>query len=74
MRSSFFAARAVAGLLGLYKRRASPYLPRACRFSPTCSEYARIAYLKHGFLKGSVLTLSRLARCQPFCAGGVDLP
>lgn len=67
-------ARAAAALLGLYKRRVSPYLPRSCRFSPTCSEYARLALLKHGFWRGSVLTLGRLARCQPFSAGGIDLP
>lgn len=67
-------ARAVAGFLWLYKRRVSPYLPRACRFSPTCSEYGRIAILKHGLVLGGARTLARLARCQPFCAGGVDLP
>lgn len=68
------SARAVAGLLWLYKRKVSPHLPRACRFSPTCSEYGRIAILKHGLLRGGAKTLARLARCQPFCAGGVDLP
>lgn len=67
-------ARGAAALLGGYKRRLSPFLPRACRFSPTCSEYSRIAFLKYGFWKGLVLTVGRLARCQPFSAGGIDLP
>lgn len=68
------AARGAAVLLVAYKRRVSPFLPRSCRFSPTCSEYARLAVLKHGFWRGTLLTFGRLARCQPFCAGGVDLP
>lgn len=61
-------------LLALYKRRLSPFLPRACRFSPTCSEYARLALLKHGFWRGSLLATGRLLRCQPFHPGGIDLP
>ena len=61
-------------LLELYKRRVSPLLPRACRFSPTCSEYARLALLKHGLWRGSLLATGRLLRCQPFHPGGIDLP
>ncbi|HVG08914.1 MAG TPA: membrane protein insertion efficiency factor YidD [Thermoanaerobaculia bacterium] len=61
-------------LLELYKRRISPLLPRACRFSPTCSEYARLALLKHGLWRGSFLATGRLLRCQPFHPGGIDLP
>ena len=61
-------------LLELYKRWLSPLLPRACRFTPTCSEYARLALLRHGLLKGSWLSLGRLLRCQPLFPGGVDLP
>ncbi|HYO12611.1 MAG TPA: membrane protein insertion efficiency factor YidD [Thermoanaerobaculia bacterium] len=66
--------RLAVWLLGVYKRRISPLLPRACRFSPTCSEYARLAYLKHGFWHGSALTAARLLRCNPFHPGGIDLP
>ena len=65
---------ALVALLRLYKRYVSPLLPRSCRFVPTCSEYARLAVLKHGALKGSWLALWRLLRCQPFHPGGVDLP
>jgi hypothetical protein len=60
--------------LDLYKRWISPLLPRACRFSPTCSEYARLALLRHGVVRGLALAGWRLLRCQPFSAGGIDLP
>lgn len=60
--------------LALYKRFLSPLLPRACRFSPTCSEYARLALIKHGLWHGSLAALGRLARCQPLHPGGIDLP
>jgi putative membrane protein insertion efficiency factor len=66
--------RPILALLGLYKRVVSPLLPPACRFVPTCSEYARLAIVKHGVLRGSALALHRLARCQPFGLGGIDLP
>ncbi|HVR06799.1 MAG TPA: membrane protein insertion efficiency factor YidD, partial [Thermoanaerobaculia bacterium] len=52
----------------------SPLLPRSCRFSPTCSEYARLALLKHGFWRGSALGVGRLCRCHPLHPGGIDLP
>lgn len=64
----------MAALLLAYKRWLSPLLPRSCRFSPTCSEYARLAVLRHGAWRGAALTVGRLARCQPFHPGGVDLP
>ena len=66
--------RLMVALLGVYKRRVSPLLPSACRFSPTCSEYARLALLKHGFWRGSFMAAGRLLRCQPFHPGGIDLP
>ncbi len=64
----------IAGALRLYKRHLSPFLPRSCRFSPTCSEYGRLAVLKHGVWRGVPLTVGRLLRCQPFHPGGIDLP
>ena len=66
--------RGVVALLEAYKRHVSPLLPPACRFTPTCSEYARLAVLKHGLARGGALALWRLARCQPLGLGGVDLP
>lgn len=55
-----------------YRRFISPFLGQNCRFQPTCSAYAIQAYEKYGFFKGSYLTLRRLLRCHPFCAGGFD--
>ena len=66
MRSLFLA------LIWLYQRFISPLLPPACRFTPSCSEYARQALLRHGLLKGGLLGLWRILRCQPYCRGGHD--
>jgi putative membrane protein insertion efficiency factor len=63
---------AVLALLRGYKRWISPLLPAACRFEPTCSEYARDAVELHGVWRGSRMTLWRLLRCQPFSRGGFD--
>ena len=43
-----------------------------CRFTPTCSSYAVEAFSKRGFFVGMLLTVGRIFRCQPFCAGGYD--
>jgi len=59
-------------LLRFYKYVISPILPPACRFTPTCSEYATEAIEKYGFLKGFWLGLRRLSRCHPFSNGGYD--
>lgn len=59
-------------LVRLYQFTLSPYVGGACRFSPTCSDYAIEALHRHGPWRGSVLTVRRLLRCQPFCAGGWD--
>lgn len=63
---------AVLGFLRLYKTFISPFLPSACRFEPTCSEYTRQAVEKHGAVRGSWLGLKRILRCQPFSKGGYD--
>jgi uncharacterized protein len=68
------AARLLAALIGAYQRLVSPLLPRACRFAPTCSEYARQALLEHGPARGAWLAVTRLARCHPFNPGGYDPP
>lgn len=60
------------GLIWLYQTFLGPLLPPACRFTPSCSEYARQAILVHGVFKGSILALWRILRCQPLCAGGLD--
>jgi putative membrane protein insertion efficiency factor len=66
--------RLLVFLLDGYKRWVSPLLPPACRFVPTCSEYARLAVLRHGPARGSTMALLRLLRCHPFHPGGVDVP
>jgi hypothetical protein len=55
-----------------YQVTLSPFVGRQCRFSPSCSNYAIEAYRAHGAWRGTKLTLGRLARCQPLCAGGFD--
>ena len=45
----------------------------SCRFVPTCSNYAIIAYERFGFIKGSYLTIRRILRCNPLSKGGIDL-
>ncbi len=67
-------ARALLVLLRGYKRFLSPLLPRACRFEPTCSEYARLAIVKYGAARGSLKAIGRLLRCHPFHPGGIDRP
>jgi hypothetical protein len=62
----------VLDILGVYKAMVSPFLPPACRFEPTCSEYARDAVEKYGALRGTWLAIKRVMRCQPFCKGGHD--
>ena len=62
----------VAGSFRAYKRHVSPLMPRACRFYPTCSEYAAQAVEVHGALKGSALAAGRVLRCNPWSAGGFD--
>ncbi len=62
----------VLDLLGVYKAMVSPFLPPACRFEPSCSEYTHDAVEKYGALRGSWMGLKRILRCQPFCKGGHD--
>ena len=55
-----------------YRLLLSPWLGSACRFEPTCSVYALQALEQHGASAGTYLTLRRLARCHPWCDGGLD--
>lgn len=50
----------------------SPLTPPSCRFTPTCSEYARQAIIKHGPLKGLYLAVKRIMRCHPWGGSGYD--
>lgn len=64
--------RAVLALLRGYKRWISPHLGNNCRFVPTCSEYAMQAVEIHGVLKGGLLSLWRILRCNPLSKYGYD--
>ncbi|MBK0391346.1 membrane protein insertion efficiency factor YidD [Ramlibacter algicola] len=63
---------ALIGLVKGYRLVLSPWLGSACRFTPTCSAYSLEALERHGAGWGSYLTLARIARCHPWCAGGHD--
>ncbi len=65
-------SRLASASLRFYKRWLSPLLPRACRFEPTCSVYAREAIERYGLMRGIALAVRRLARCHPFHRGGLD--
>ncbi len=67
-------SRLLLAVLRGYKRWISPLLPRSCRFTPSCSEYAQMAIVKYGPWKGSFRAVGRLLRCHPFHPGGVDYP
>ena len=56
----------------VYRYGISPLMPAACRYQPTCSEYALDALAAHGALKGSVLALRRILRCHPWGGHGFD--
>ncbi len=55
-----------------YHAAISPFLPKACRFTPTCSQYAIEAIMKFGAIRGTLLSAYRILRCNPFCRGGYD--
>lgn len=56
----------------LYQRLVSPALPRRCKYEPTCSRYAVQAVEQYGILRGLVLAMWRLLRCNPWSDGGYD--
>lgn len=53
-------------------QKVSRYKPRTCRYEPSCSEYAALAILNHGAIKGMALAARRLLRCNPWSPGGYD--
>lgn len=65
--------RASLALLVLgYRKILSPFLPRACRFYPSCSAYTEQAIRKYGVVKGVIFGIGRIARCHPWHPGGYD--
>lgn len=59
-------------LLDVYRAAIRPWLPAACRFYPSCGDYARDAVASHGAWKGLALSVLRVSRCHPFHPGGHD--
>lgn len=66
------AARLITAAIGAYQKMVSPGLGRNCRFSPTCSAYAREAIGRHGLVRGGGLALRRIGRCHPLGSSGYD--
>lgn len=64
--------RPVLFLLKGYQAAISPLLPPLCRYYPSCSQYSAEAFQARGFWRGSVLTIWRILRCNPFSRGGFD--
>jgi len=67
-----WSQRLLIGVVQAYRYLLSPWLGSSCRFSPTCSAYALEALQTHGAARGGALTIKRLVRCHPWCAGGHD--
>jgi uncharacterized protein len=59
-------------LVKAYQLVIGPFLPKVCRYNPTCSQYSLEAYRRYGVLKGTSMTLKRLGRCHPWHPGGYD--
>ncbi len=66
------AQNLVLALLRGYRWAISPLLPPACRYVPSCSEYAMEAVERYGAIRGSAMAVWRVLRCHPFTRGGVD--
>lgn len=65
-------ARILIAPIHFYQRYISPLTPPACRYTPTCSQYAIEALQTHGALRGSWLALRRILRCHPWGGSGYD--
>ena len=60
------------GMIKLYRKYLSPLKSTKCPYYPTCSQYGLEAIEKYGALKGSLLAVWRILRCNPLCKGGYD--
>lgn len=65
-------ARAMIAMVRWYQKYISPNTQPHCRFRPTCSQYMIDAITKYGALKGGLMGIWRILRCNPFCKGGYD--
>ena len=59
-------------LIKLYQNFISPLLPSTCRYSPTCSEYSKQSLAKFGLIKGSIVSIKRIIKCNPWGGSGYD--
>jgi len=66
------AAQGLTGLVRLYRAALRPVLPPACRFTPSCSEFALEALARHGAIRGGWLVVRRIVRCHPWGGFGYD--
>ncbi|NLV98620.1 MAG: membrane protein insertion efficiency factor YidD [Clostridiaceae bacterium] len=66
------AARFILRLITFYQKAISPQTPACCRYTPSCSNYAKDAITIHGAFYGSLLAVWRILRCNPFGKGGYD--
>jgi hypothetical protein len=64
--------RLLLWLIRFYQRALSPHLPAACRYQPTCSQYALTAVERYGAFRGGWMAFLRILRCNPFFKGGYD--
>ena len=62
----------VLGPILFYQRHISPCKPACCRFIPSCSQYAVTAVRRFGALRGGLMAVCRILRCNPLCTGGYD--
>ena len=59
-------------LINFYQKAISPWLGPSCKYNPTCSEYTKPAIEKYGAIKGTIIGIKRILRCNPFSKGGYD--
>lgn len=58
--------------ISFYQKYISAYTSKKCKYYPTCSEYTKQAVDKYGIIKGNLLGIIRILKCNPFSKGGVD--
>jgi len=69
---TWLLSKMMLGLIAFYRTCISPLTPPACRYTPTCSQYAKEAIIKYGPFRGGWLALKRILRCHPFGGSGYD--
>ncbi|MDA9317946.1 membrane protein insertion efficiency factor YidD [Flavobacteriaceae bacterium] len=59
-------------IIKIYQTVLSPILPSTCRYSPTCSEYTKQSLIKFGLIKGGMISIKRIIKCNPWGGNGYD--